>query len=150
MNMLETRAIIVQVEGQYALVQASQANGCEQCKGKGCGSGKLSQLFCSKPRQFQVDNPINAGVGDEVVISVAEGAILRGIGLVYLLPLLLLVIGAMLGSAWVGQSAGQHDGYAAAGALLGLAAGFVAVKWISLRQAGNHLQPYIARSWREE
>ncbi len=150
MKMLETRAIIVQVEGQYALVQASQANGCEQCKGKGCGAGKLSQLFCSKPRQFQADNPINAGVGDEVVVSVAEGAILRGIGLVYLLPLLLLVMGAMLGSAWAGQSPEQHDGYAAAGALLGLAAGFIAVKWISLRQAKNHIQPCIARSWREE
>jgi sigma-E factor negative regulatory protein RseC len=149
-NMLETRAVIVQVEGRYALVQTSQANGCEQCEGKGCGSGKLSRLFCSKPRQFQVENPINAGMGDEVVISVAEGAILRGIGLVYLLPLLLLVIGAMLGSAWAGQSPGQHDVYAAAGALFGLAAGFIAVKRISLRQAGNHLQPYIARSCREE
>jgi sigma-E factor negative regulatory protein RseC len=148
--MLETRATIVQVEGQYALVQASQANGCEQCSGKGCGAGKLSRLFCSKPRLFQVDNPINAGVGDEVVISVAEGAILRGIGLVYLLPLLLLVMGAMLGNAWVGQSSGQQDGYAIAGALSGLAAGFIAVRLISLRQARNRSQPYIARSWREE
>jgi hypothetical protein len=34
--------------------------------------------------------------------------------------------------------------------LLGLAAGFIAVKWISLSQARNHLQPYIARSWSEE
>jgi positive regulator of sigma E activity len=117
-KMLETRAIIVQVEGQYALVQASQANGCEQCSGKGCGAGKLSQLFCSKRRLFQVDNSINAGVGDEVVISVAEGAILRGIGLVYLLPLLLLVIGALVGSAWAGQSPEQQDGYATAGAWL--------------------------------
>ena len=149
--MLETRAIIVQVEGQHALVQASAASGCEQCKGKGCGAGKLSQLFCSKPRQFRVGNPIDAGVGDEVVISVAEGAILRGIGLVYLLPLLLLVMGAMLGGVWVGPSSpGQHDGYAAAGALLGLAAGFIAVKWISSRQARSRFQPYIARSWREE
>jgi len=148
--MLETRAIIVQVEGQYALVQASQANGCEQCSGKGCGAGKLSRLFCGKPRLFRVDNPINAGVGDEVVISVAEGAILRGIGLVYLLPLLLLVMGAMLGNAWDGQSSGQQDGYATAGALSGLAAGFIAVKLISLRQARNRSQPYIARSWREE
>jgi sigma-E factor negative regulatory protein RseC len=148
--MLETRAIIVQVEGQYALVQASQANGCEQCSGKGCGAGKLSRLFCDKPRLFRVDNPINAGVGDEVVISVAEGAILRGIGLVYLLPLLLLLMGAMLGNAWVGQSSGQQDGYATAGALSGLAAGFIAVKLISLRQARNRSQPYIARSWREE
>ncbi|MCR4298460.1 MAG: SoxR reducing system RseC family protein, partial [Gallionella sp.] len=92
--MLETRAIVVQVDGQYAFVQANQGNGCGQCSGKGCGTGKLSQLFCSKPRQFQVDNPVNAGVGDEVIVSVAEGAVLRGIGLVYLLPLLLLLTGA--------------------------------------------------------
>lgn len=67
--MLEARAIIVQVEGQHALGQANPANGCEQCNGKDCGAGKLSQLFCSKPRQFQVDNPIYASAGDEVVIS---------------------------------------------------------------------------------
>jgi len=148
--MLETRAVIVQVEGQNALVRASHVNGCVQCNGKGCGAGKLSRLFCSKPRQFQVENPINAGVGEEVVISVAEGAILRGIGLVYLLPLLLLVIGAMLGNAWVGQSAGQHDGYATAGALSGLVAGFIAVKWISSGRAGSRFRPYIARSWSDE
>jgi sigma-E factor negative regulatory protein RseC len=147
--MLETRAIIVQVEGQYALVRASQSNGCDLCKGKACGAGNLSQLFCGKPRQFHVDNPINAGVGDEVVITVAEGAILRGIGLVYLLPLLLLVTGAMLGSALAGQVPGQHDGYAAAGALSGLVSGFIAVKWISSSQAKNRFQPYIARPWRE-
>jgi sigma-E factor negative regulatory protein RseC len=148
--MLETRAVIVQIEGRYAIVQASQVNGCEQCNGKGCGAGKLSRLLCGEPRRFQVDNPINAGVGDEVVISVAEGAILRGIGLVYLLPLLLLVIGAMLGSAMVGQSPGQHDGYATAGALSGLVAGFIVAKWISSVRAGNQFQPYIARSWGEE
>lgn len=147
--MLETRAKIVQVAGQHALVEASQANGCEQCNGKGCGAGKLSQLFCSKPRQFQVENPINAGVGDEVVISVAEGAILRGIGLVYLMPLLLLVLGAMFGSAWAGQPE-LRDGYAAAGALLGLVAGFVVAKWITLHQTRKNYHPYIARPWHEE
>ena len=148
--MLETRAIIVRVEGQHALVQASQANGCELCNGKGCGAGKLPRMFCGKPRRFRVDNPINAGVGDEVVVSVSEGAILRGIGLVYLLPISLMVTGAMLGTAWIGQPAGQQDGYAAAGALLGLAVGFMAAKRISSGQVRNLFQPYIARSWREE
>ena len=147
--MLETRAVIVQIEGQYAFVQASQASGCEQCNGKGCGAGKLSQLFCSKPRQFQVDNSINAGVGDEVIVSVAEGSVLRGISVVYLLPLLLLVTGAMLGNAWAEQP-GLRDGYAAAGAMVGLVAGFVIAKWISVRQNRNHARPYIARQWREE
>ena len=147
--MLETRAIILQVEGQYALVKANRANGCEQCQGKGCGAGKLSQLFCSKPRQFKVDNPINASIGDEVVISVAEGAVLRGIGLVYILPLLLLVMGAMLGSIGA-ESLGQRDAYAVTGALFGLAGGFIMAKWIAVRQAGSRFRPYIARRWVEE
>ncbi|MBI3222868.1 MAG: SoxR reducing system RseC family protein [Nitrosomonadales bacterium] len=146
---LETRAIVVKVDKQFALVQANQGNGCEQCNGKGCGTGKLSQMFCSKPRQFQVDNPINAGIGDEVIVSVAEGAVLRGIGLVYLLPLVLLVAGAMLASSWAAQPS-QRDGYAAAGALLGLVAGFVFAKWLSSRQARQQNQPYIARKWSGE
>jgi len=44
----------------------------------------------------------------------------------------------------------QSDGYAAAGALLGLAAGFVIARLISLRQARSRFQPYIARPLREE
>ncbi|HUW00367.1 MAG TPA: SoxR reducing system RseC family protein [Gallionella sp.] len=146
--MLETRAVIVQIEGPCAVVQASQANGCEQCSGKGCGASKLSMMFCSKPRQFQVDNPINAEIGDEVIISIAEGAILRGIGLIYLLPLLLLVTGAMIGSHWAALP-GQRDGYAATGAALGLAAGFSIAKWISSRQDRNQSRAIIARQWGE-
>ena len=148
MNVLETRAIIVQTEGQFAQVQVSQADGCEQCNGKGCGTGKLSQLFCSKPRQFQVDNPINASIGDQVIISVAEGAVLRGIGLVYLLPLILLLMGAVIGNS-LAEQAEQRDSYSAVGALLGLVAGFVIAKWISSRQVKNRSQPYIARQWQE-
>jgi sigma-E factor negative regulatory protein RseC len=147
--MLETRAIIVQVNGKYALVQGSQTNSCEQCSGKGCGARTLSQLFCRKSRQYQVANPISANVGDEVVISVADGALLRGIGLVYLLPLLLLVMGAMLGGVLVEQP-GQRDGFTAVGAIFGLVAGFIIAKWISLRQAGSYFQPFIARPWRGE
>lgn len=142
--MLETRAIVVQVEGKHALVQANQGNGCGQCGGKGCGTGKLSQLFCSKPRQFQVDNPVNAGVGDEVIVSVAEGAVLRGIGLIYLLPLLLLLAGATLASLLATQ-AEQRDLYAAAGALFGLVIGFVFARWVSLSQPRHQNLPYIAR-----
>ena len=142
--MLETRAIVVQTEGQYAFVKASQGNGCEQCNGKGCGSGKLSQLFCSKPRQFRVENSIAATVGDEVIVSVADGAVLRGIGLVYLLPLVLMVAGVVAGSI-VAESVEQRDGYAAAGAVIGLAAGFALSKWISSRKSQRQNLPFIAR-----
>lgn len=142
--MLETRAVVMQVDGQHAFVQASQANSCGQCSGKGCGAGKLSQLFCSKPRQFQVDNPVNAVVGDEVIVAVAEGAVLRGIGLVYLLPLLLLLAGATLGSLLATQ-AEQRDMYAALGALSGLVVGFIFAKWTSSRGARHQNHPRIVR-----
>jgi sigma-E factor negative regulatory protein RseC len=146
--MLETRATVVQIDGQYALVQANHGNGCEQCNGKGCGTGKLSKLFCSKPRQFRVNNPVNAGINDEVIVSVADGSVFQGIALVYILPLLLLFLGAALGSILTVQPE-QRDVYSAVGAFAGLVAGFVMAKWISLRQPDNSLHPYIARIWRE-
>ena len=146
--MLETRAVVVQTDKRYTLVEASQGNGCGQCNGKGCGTGKLSQLFCSKPRQFKVDNQINAKIGDEVIVSVAEGAVLRGIGLVYLLPLVLLFAGAAWGGSWAMQEE-QRDGYAAIGALIGLVAGFVFAKWFAARQSSRQNHPFIARLYRE-
>jgi len=143
--MLETHAVVVQLlDKPFVLVQASKGGGCGQCDGQGCGASKLTQLFCSKPRQFKVDNRINAGVGDEVVVSVVEGAVLRGIGLVYLLPLVLLFAGAALASGLAAQDA-QRDGYAALGALSGLIVGFVFARWISLRKEHQEDQPYIAR-----
>ena len=149
MIMLETRAIVVQIEGRYALVNASQGNGCEQCNGKGCGSGKLTQLFCGKPRRFRVDNSIDARVGDEVIVSVADGAVLRGIGLVYLLPLALLVAGVLLGSLFATQME-QRDGYAAAGAGIGLIGGFILSRWIASRRIDQQNAPFIARRWHGE
>ena len=147
--MLETRATVVQIYPKTALVQANQVSGCEQCNGQGCGSSKVAQLFCSKPRQFEVGNPIDAAVGDEVIVSVADGAVLRGIGLVYLLPLVLLVLGGGFASLVVTRS-GQNDAFVALGSVAGLLLGFVAAKWIAARLGRHQNQPYIARQWAEK
>lgn len=145
--MLETRATVVRLDGDDALVETDHVSGCEQCNGKGCSSSRLGQLFCTRPRQFQVKNSINAKVGDDVVVAVAEGVVLRGIGLAYLLPLLLLLAGATLGSVSAG-SIEQQDGYALTGAMLGLVAGLFIAKQISLRQTKGYFQPYITGQYR--
>lgn len=137
--MLETRAIVVQKSGKLTLVQANGADGCSVCEGKGCGSSKVTQLFCSKPRHFQVENRIDANVGDQVIISIVEGTVLRGISLVYLLPLTLMFAGATGG--WF--AGGQQDGYAALGAFTGLLCGFFMAKRLMVRESRQ--QPYIAR-----
>ncbi len=144
--MLETRAVVLEVDKLIAQVQANQGNGCSACNGKGCGSGKLTQLFCSKPRQFQVANRIGAQVGDEVIVSVPDGAVMRGVGIVYILPLVLMFAGASLLGSLAAQGA-QRDGYAAAGALSGLLLGFLLARWLSSRQSRQ--QPFIARQYSE-
>lgn len=123
--MLETRAIIIHIRGNEALVEAKGGGGCGNCDSEnGCGSGKLSKLFCSKPRQFIVKNEANAEVGDEVQITLADGVLLRSSMLMYVVPLSLLLSGGMLGAHWASTTA-QRDGYSALGALIGLVIGFV-------------------------
>lgn len=132
--MIETRAIVIRVEGNEALVESTQSGGCGNCDSEnGCGSGKLSQLFCSEPRRFRVRNDGNAQVGALVQVTLAEGVLLRSALLMYILPLLLLLVGAMAGAQWTSDAA-SSDSYSAIGGLLGLSLGFVLVKVLSLRR----------------
>lgn len=128
--MLEMRAIVVQVQGDEASVQAL-GEGCGHCSSEGgCGSGTLSKLFCSnKPRIFKVLNQAQAGVGDEVQVTLPDGVLLRGVMLMYLLPLALLLSGGIVGRG-LADDAGLRDGYAVAGAVIGLLSGFMLAKWL--------------------
>jgi len=142
--MLEARAVVVRADSGLAWVEARHdVSGCGTCQGKGCGSSKLSQMFCSnKKREFSVENPISAQVGDEVVIAIRDGAVWQGVKLVYVWPLAGLLAGSMAGF-WLGAG----DAAAALGALVGLLAGLSFARWgnESRRLAGG--QPYIARRW---
>lgn len=131
--MLETRATVVYLDGDEAVVAAKQG-GCGQCDSvNGCGSGKLAQLFCTQPRQFRVRNEVNARVGEEIQVSVADGVLLRSAATLYLLPLALLLAGALLGS-YLAIDVVSRDSYAAAGALFGLIAGFALARFFTFRQ----------------
>ena len=143
--MLETRAIVVQLEGFDAIVEARQSGGCGHCDdAKGCGAGKLSQLFCTQPRRFRVHNGINARIGEEVEVSMADGVLLRSALIMYFLPLLLALAGGMLGSRWAFDYA-SGDAYAAVGAALGLTAGFLLVRLSRLRLLSSSAAPAIKR-----
>ena len=128
--MLEMRAIVMQVEGDEALVQPLSTGGCGHCDSEGgCGSGTLSKLFCSsKPRHFKVSNLARAKVGDEVQVSIPDGALLRGALKMYVLPLILLLAGGIAGVGLAGET-GVRDGYAVAGAVIGLLLGFILARF---------------------
>ncbi len=136
--MLETHATVVATAGQSASVLLNQVSGCEQCNGQGCGSSKVAQLFCSKTVVFEVVNPVNAQVGDKVLITVQDGAVLRGISVLYLIPL-----SALVGTAALVNFLINDEFWVALGAILGLLLGFWCVKMISGRLKPK--QPCIRR-----
>ncbi len=130
--MNEMRAIVLSLHGREAEIAPVGGNGCGHCaSGKGCGSGKLSQLFCSsKPRTFKVGNAISARVGDEVNVGLPDGVLLRNSMLMYALPLAFMLGAALLGS---GVYADAPDAAALLGAVAGLASGFFVVRQITKR-----------------
>ena len=131
---MHTKAIVMSLDGKDALVESIQGGGCGHCESKdGCGSSKLSQLFCSEPRRFRVRNDSNAQVGNFVQVVVPEGVLLQSALLMYILPLILLLLGAVLG-AHLSNDATSSDAYSAVGGFAGLVLGFVVAKGLAIRQ----------------
>jgi sigma-E factor negative regulatory protein RseC len=131
--MLESRVIVVEwsKEEGRAIVEPVQGGSCGYCNGgRGCGSSKLSQLFCIRPRRFRVRNTIKANIGEEVQVSVPDGILLRSAAILYGLPMVFLFGGAFIGSFWMGNAANRDAG-AAVGAIIGLVAGFLVAKYFA-------------------
>lgn len=122
--MLEMRAVVLSIRGEEAEI-SPLGGGCGQCSSAGgCGSGKLSQVFCSsQPRTFLVRNQAGAQVGDEVNVSLPDGVLLRSSWRIYGAPLLLMLGGGLVGASFAGAAA-SSDSYALIGSVLGLLSGF--------------------------
>lgn len=117
--MTESDAVVVRVEGEHAWVDI-QTN-CSSCSSTGCGLGSGRSRAPQRVR-----NDVGARVGDQVMLAVPEGAVLRAVLFCYLLPVVLALAGGASGMAIGGE------GGAIAGAMLGLAGG-----WTSLRVFGR-------------
>jgi len=122
--MLEMRAVVLSIRGEQAEI-SPLGGGCGHCSSAGgCGSGKLSQVFCSsQPRSFLVLNQAGAQVGDEVNVSLPDGVLLRSSWRIYGLPLVLMLGGGLIGASFAGDAA-SRDSSALIGSVLGLLSGF--------------------------
>lgn len=100
MDMIEEMGVVVSLEGQVANVAPLTQTGCHGCSSSGlCGTTLLSPLFGNKRRMLAAENSINAKPGDEVVIGLNRTALVLASLMVYLLPLIMLVAGALCGTA---------------------------------------------------
>lgn len=126
---MDCPAIITRIDGDIALVEAASAGtACGRCnQANSCASGQLTQTL-RPSRLYRLPNHIGAAVGDHVVVSVAEGAVLRAALLAYLLPLSLLLAGAAIGTVTT-----HDDVFALGGAGIGLVIGLGLLRWKQCR-----------------
>ncbi len=98
MEMIEERGVIVSLDGSYARVSPMIESGCQSCASSGmCGTALLRPLFGSKQRLLIAKNVINARPGDQVNIGLNRLALVLSSLMIYLLPLLMLMLGAIAG-----------------------------------------------------
>ncbi len=125
------RGIVRDIEGAAALVEVEQG-GCGRCHEEGgCGGQNLTQMFCSGPKSYRVDNALGAQAGERVLIAVPAGSVRRTANLAYGLPLLGIIGGAVLGTAFAADLGGVL------GALLGGGLVFAWVRRQTAADSGN-------------
>lgn len=143
--MIEEQAVVISCEGEFAWVETQRKTVCGQCAvSKGCGTSVLAQVLGNRRTRVRAINPKGAQAGDTVVIGLEEGAFLRGSIAVYLLPLLTLFLGGLLGEVVAGRLAPGQEWPVLIGALGGGVLGMMWLRRFSQRiMQDSRYQPVI-------
>ena len=146
--MIEETATVVECQDEYAWVEAQRKTACGQCQvRKGCGTSVLAQVVGKKAARMRVLNPVQARVGDQVVIGLHEAAMLTGSLAVYLLPLLSLLLFAITGKVVAEQlGIASSEAVTILFAVIGLLIAAIWLRMFSRRIANNRrYQPVIMK-----
>lgn len=92
--MATEKGIVTRVGPETAWVKTSRTSSCE-----GCASRQSCHLKGEDDKEVEVEafNDAGAAVGDRIVLRVASGALLKVSFMLYVFPILLLILGAVVG-----------------------------------------------------
>jgi sigma-E factor negative regulatory protein RseC len=120
--------------GNRVKVTVQRSEACHSCSAKGaCQTlgGQTGDLLLT------LDNTVNAEPGDQVRITIEESALVKASLVLYLVPALGLVGGALGGSVIAGKTGWDADGTALTCSLVGLVFGLFISWFIGKRMAAG-------------
>jgi sigma-E factor negative regulatory protein RseC len=145
--MIEEHAVILSVEDSHenqsiATIEVVRQTACSLCgKTRGCGNAVWGKLFAHKTTSFKAQNKINAKTGQGVIVGIDEKALMKSALLLYMVPLVMLFIGAILA-----LQISDTDLSAMIGAMVGVLIGYF---WVKAHTSGRTYyqshQPIILR-----
>jgi len=139
--MIEEPATVIGLQGDFALISTRRKSACGSCNASGgCGTSLIASLFPERSSQILVSNPVKAGMGDRVIVGLDESQLQKASLLLYAVPLLGLIAGAIAGqqgALWFGFSE-MAELISILCGLSGLIAGLILVHRISMQGSGIH------------
>ncbi|HYE36537.1 SoxR reducing system RseC family protein [Methylocaldum sp.] len=143
--MIEEEAVVSHTEAGQVWVEKPRRSACGGCSQQ-CASAVVGQYLGTPIIRLQVFSPIDVHVGDRVMLGIQEDAIVKGSFCAYLIPLLGLFFGAVLGDIVASSliPAISNDGASAFGGVIGLILSFVFLKSTGALSRGK-LHPVVLR-----
>ena len=142
--MIEEQAIVIGCDGSgdgRIAVRVDRKSACESCQMKaGCGQKLVNDSSQRKCIEFELENHFDAKVGDRVTMAIPEKSFLQASVVMYVLPLILMIIGAVLGESYFALADIGIFLLASLGFLTGL---YLARKFAQTHQFNPDFQPHI-------
>ncbi|MCS4305816.1 sigma-E factor negative regulatory protein RseC [Rheinheimera pacifica] len=119
--MVEEIATVAACEGDGVWLTTTPVASCNACNvSDDCGTGIIAKTLTPRQQRFFVATALPLLPGEQVKIGLNEQSLIMAALMVYLLPLVLLILLALLGNA-----AGLAEGWVMLLALAGTASGFM-------------------------
>ncbi|EJK2115047.1 transcriptional regulator [Vibrio navarrensis] len=131
--MMTALATVTQVtaQQQHFSVELSceQQTSCNSCASqKSCGTGIVSKAVGKKALAWHLQTQQRLQVGEVVEIGISEQNVLRSALIVYVVPLMALIVGAMIGQLLLVPLLGLGEGIVIAASAIGAGLGLLTAK----------------------
>lgn len=145
--MIEQPGRVIATQGRFAWVETQRHSACGECSAQsGCGAALLDKAFGQRSNRIEVYNDIDLDVGEAVIVGVHETALLKGSAAAYLLPILLMLAGAIAGALAVPSASHALVDVVSLGAgLAGLGAGLAWVRGFGRTGGVSRYRPQVLR-----
>jgi sigma-E factor negative regulatory protein RseC len=145
--MIEEHARVIAIEGETAWVETQRKSTCGSCSAKNsCGSSLLERFIGKRSNRLAVARVADMEEGDEVVLGLEERSLLRGSFAVYMLPLLLMLLMAVISQTLLSDKWLSSEAASILGGLTGLGLGLYWLKVYAKRALiSDRFRPVVLR-----
>lgn len=128
--MVEEIATVVSTEYNGIWLTTTPVSSCNACNvSDDCGTGIVAKTLTPKNIHFFVPSELKLLPGEQVKIGLQEDSLVMAALMVYLLPLVLMMVLALLANA-----AGFSEGWLMLAAALGATIGFMLARYYGVKQ----------------